>query len=391
MAKRSKTSAVFPAVATKLVPDLNSRSNQNEFMKELGKTMDFNQEILQSSGLFFRPSVPESLISDLCGKPDHVFLEAMKETDAEFNETVFGKNPLYLRMTLAARHYLKEKNTKMLDAVMFYTAFKVYSMIYVKYFTVGSAKTEVMEYTILHLSNKFDLRKYKTLQAVLSKIAEGNLDNYRDRLLSNDDEDIFAYIEGLRTRINSFVKNIMSEFDDNYKNKRYMNVQQTSATNAEGEDFDIERENATVVIARASQNFSIKFASTPINEHGLRMAKQYESAVSEANVRTVLNYLRNDKKNRAEVIASGVFGLLLDTTGGKDIGVVCNGKFVPLILSLFNKTNVTDTNIVKVKKNLEDVVSEVYPNAKGSTLLRTRKACLAYLAWELQRYNCHSS
>jgi len=57
MAKRSKTSAVFPAVATKLVPDLNSRSNQNEFMKELGKTMDFNQEILQSSGLFFRPSV----------------------------------------------------------------------------------------------------------------------------------------------------------------------------------------------------------------------------------------------------------------------------------------------------------------------------------------------
>lgn len=371
-----------------LVPHFANKGVQEAFFKSVSSIVDKNTEILSQNGFYSKIEINQIPLNQLVPIDDSEFKKAMASFDFVYNTTVFREHPFYFKSMLPLKYYVETKNQRMTLAVLMYLTLRTYGAIYVKYFTVGYAKKEVMEYVINNLSFKYDIKKLGTLQKTLEKLTTNNHENYLVKLASDEDEDIYKYIEGLRTRMNALVKNVYSEFKDAYDNKKYMNVDKVSATNDDNEEFDIERNTNSSSISKASSSFSFWFSVNAIDSNGLNIAKGYVDLVSESNLAKILYFMKNDRSNRLENLMNGIFGMVLDATNKSTLDMVCNRFFIVLVLTIFNKTNSSDQNIIMIKDNIEYFVREVYGDVKETLQLRYRKALLAYLSFAIQKQRC---
>lgn len=370
--------------------NLKDKKAQDAFLKSLETIFFENQEILASSGLYSRPLLTNQPIYDLTGGSHNEYVRAMTlSSDMKPVAKSFKNESFYLRMILATKYYLEVKDEKMLNAVLSYSVLKLYSLLYLTYFTHGSAKVKVMDYTINNLSNKFDIKRLGSLYKALIKLSETNLENYRERLLNDEDNDMFEYMEGFRTRVNSFIKNIYDVFKYNYTHNLYLKIDKTSAINSENEEFDLERDTRSSVISRFTQNFRLWFTSAPVNKKGIRLALEMESLISESVLINLVQEVKEDRSDALELVISGMLGGILEKLKKSDLSLICSESFTAFALSTFNKINISDSNIINIREGLTYYVKLVYgEDVKESVTLRYRKALLLYLIVTIQDFQC---
>jgi hypothetical protein len=379
----------FLPLYNRIKSNLANKSAQDKFVSELTEIFHQNHTILSAAGLYQRPLLSNTPIYQLTSGIESEYTSVMElSTDMKPVAKSFKSESFYLRLILAAKYYLETKNEKMLNAVLAYTVLKLYSLLYLTYFTHGSAKVEVMDYTVNNLSNKYDIKRLGTLQRALSKLSESVLENYKPRLLSNVDNDMFEYMEGFRTRVNSFIKNVYDEFKHNYTHNLYMKVDSSTATGEEGE-FEIERETRSNTIARFAQNFRLWFTSAAINKKGLRLAHEFEPLASESNLMRLIEIVKEDNSDHLEFVVAGMLGAVLEKNGTSDTRIMCSDQFVAFAISTFNKINITDSNIVSIRDGLEYFIRLQYgDDVKESVNLRYRKALLLYMTFSIQEFQC---
>jgi len=373
---------------------LNNPKNQKIFIDSVRSYYDENSEIYASSGLEKQPIFKMKFQNDVynaLGVTENRVIAAVSSSEVIKNEWKVFSNPIYIAITMLIRYFVKKKNAKLTEASYMLLTGILYSAIYKVYFPIGVAKNEVMTYTINNLSNKFDIKKLGSLLESLKKLSSNNHENSVNFLIKDDDLEIFKYPMNLRTRINAFVKRIKNEFDQNYKKGKYINIDKEEIEHGD-DTLRNERETDSSVLSVAAQNYVIWFSINRIDDAGLRTAANISLEISVNSLRPILNDLKNDSSGKLEEIASDIFELLAQHQKDNSLKAVCSNKFLPFVISIFGKSNTSDKSILRIKKNLDILLSKYSEKfnqtQREATKINYKKAILVYIAYTIQKSRC---
>ena len=111
-----------------------------------------------------------------------------------------------------------------------------------------------MAYTINNMNNRFDIKRKGYLKS-LQDLGQGAYNNCIQKLSKGSDKDYAYFSCDMKNRINSYMKNIRGEFDLNYKEGNYLNL---DSDNYDEDDFHIS-ENDTLMIRRLRDATVLKF------------------------------------------------------------------------------------------------------------------------------------
>jgi hypothetical protein len=250
-----------------------------------------------------------------------------------------------------------------------------------------------MDYTINNLSNKFDIKRLGSLMKALEKISDNNHDNYEKSFISDDDDAIFRYIEGLRTRLNNFVQKVANEFMYNYDHKLYLNKDAVSMRGEDGsDDYNVNRKSDSSAIEQGASNYIIWFSTNALDERGLLLASTINKDVSLNSLRNIINSLKNEDMNKLELIVAGLLASLMLSQKDNDLKAVCNVKFIPFALTIFTKSNMKDENLLAIRDNLNFLLNKYSvtfaSTTREATKIAYRKALLIYVAYTIQKQRC---
>jgi hypothetical protein len=386
------TSNEFVLLQDKYERYIADKTNQSKFVRSVQIEFDRNSAILSDNGLSEKPIISKDPIWAFTNIPDEEVILTMKKTKAKFVEKVFGENAVYIPFLIAIRYFTQQNDQRMINLLCAYSTAVIYSMLHRKYFTIGHAKREVMDYTINNLSNKYDIKRLGSLIKALEKLYQANHENYKDDLVSNDDDRILDYIEGLRTRINSFIKNINGEFISNYRAGRYINVDPDKLV-GEDEEFENERSSDSSVIIQASQAFMIWFVTNGNDHDGLKLAVNYNKDVSISHLQHIINEIKLNKSNKLEEIVASIINLLVENQKNNNLSAICNVRFIPFVFSVFSRSNTSDVNIIRIKDNITSLLAnystKFNDTNREATKIAYRKALLIYIAFLIQKQRCN--
>lgn len=383
----------FVFLANKIKPRLEDQSLQRDFMNEIRNVFDRDSEVLSDIGLSSKPSISSTPFFKLTGLTETEIVNAMKKANLKNFNPVFLNNPFFINATLIIRHYTITNNKRMVEISKLATTVRIYAMLHRKYFPVGYAKKEVMDYTINNLSNKFDIKRLGSLQAALQKIGDANHENYENSFTNDSDDEIFRYIEGLRTRLNAFVQKIANEFTYNYKHKLYINTDMTAMKDEEGEeDFNYDRKSDSSAIEGATSSFVIWNSINSLDEKGLLIASNLSGSITTNSLKAIINNFKGDDSDRVREVISAIFTITMLHQKDNDLKAVCNIKFIPFVVSVYGKSNSVDENVGKIKDNLDYLLTKYSPlytnTSREATKIAYKKALLIYFSYLIQKQRC---
>jgi len=383
----------FVFLANKIKPRLEDQSLQRDFMNEIRNVFDRDSEVLSDIGLSSKPSISSTPFFKLTGLTDVEITDAMKKANLKNFNPVFLNNPFFINATLIIRHYTITNNKRMVEISKLATTVRIYAMLHRKYFPVGYAKKEVMDYTINNLSNKFDIKRLGSLQAALQKIGDANHENYEKSFTNDSDDEIFRYIEGLRTRLNAFVQKIANEFTYNYKHKLYINTDMTAMKDEEGEeDFNYDRKSDSSSIEQATSSFVIWNSMNSLDEKGLLIASNLSGSITTNSLKAIINNFKSNDNELIKEVIGAIFTITMLHQKDNDLKAVCNIKFIPFVVSVYGKSNSVDENVGKIKDNLDILLNKYSPLYSNTTREATRiaykKALLIYFSYLIQKQRC---
>lgn len=168
------------------------------------------------------------------------------------------KEPYVLILMCCIRYYLKNNERKNAELTSIYLAFsgKIYASIYGMEWKFSPKNSrEVMDYVVNNMiSEKFDLKKEGSVFKAIQKLCITWLDAYgADIKAEFSDDDCKIFVQQLRDRVKSFLKNIAKLFYEAYNNKYYMNYETDSIDQS---DFHITTNDAALAskITEATMN-----------------------------------------------------------------------------------------------------------------------------------------
>lgn len=351
------------------------------FLSEYAKVIDSNSDILTSETIESRPVIIKSPITNLYDIDSKHILQALKDTSTVFIKNVYG-DPFYLNALFAIRRaYEHDKTLGVM--VSQYTHLIIYSMLYRKYFTHGSANVDVMRYTINNLSMKFDIKKEGSLISALSKQNNTLIESKGKFLLSKNDDDFFSYIEAIRVRINAFIKNIYSEFDNNYKSKNYLTVDSSSATDKEGEEFDVNRQSISSLVESISDTTVKYINNNEVSENAMGIAIKVSDKPSRNKLYDILCRMKTTNSSNLTMFIRTLVGMYYDTEEPTK-SAICYKNLIIFVFKLLKSNTSSKENIIH--SYLNGICKEY--DFKSSTLNSMKKSLIIYIAIIIQKANC---
>jgi hypothetical protein len=278
-------------------------------------------------------------------------------------------NPLFFVLTGLNMFYRDLSKTPILrDAVNYsslFMALRFYSSRQGHLWPYGSNR-DIMEYTVNNLTEKYLLRKEKTILGVMKYIASDNDNNLGDRLYkSRSDKDFKNYISNLSTRINNFLRNIYNEWSKNVKDQKYMG---SVSDRYDDEDKHIrEIDNMSGEIYSIVNKVYNKMKSTPIEMSILRDA----SIAAHISINTILNTLEELIRHETDSIKNvitWILQLFLEDSKNK-VEHIKSRYFMIYCLKVYRISNSTSKTLESLKKQLDEYLA-IY----GSQYLKLNRA-----------------
>lgn len=276
-----------------------------------------------------------------------------------------AKDEFTVAVLCIVRYFLLAKKEKETELAATYLAFsgKFYPSIHSGSFPVvqPSEYRHIMEYVVNHeLSNRFDIKREKSIFGVIKSICNTWLETYKDMFKTFTDEDIVYLIQQLHNRIKSFMKNIAEIYYDLYAKKdKYFTYDSDSLEDsnyrlADSDSLRVERyvEKAMNVI----NNTSVDYAKC-------KMSSDKNVRVDE--VKSIIESILSDNNNMIEVkeLLRLIITNYLNENKDKDI---TDTNFI--IVSITPKPNSKDKNVIREKNIIEGWLDE------NSTQYRKRKS-----------------
>ena len=378
-------------VANKLCKriDLEFANNSNatkQLISHIRKIIDRHSESLYKSGPFDRIYLKEEDLLYV----NKTFNISNKEIKDYISEISFIKsnwnalnNPFAFLMLSVMRHYYLDKKENERKLALFFLAIHYYAITHVRLFKF--IQKETMEYTINNLSNKHDLKMYGTIFKALEKKLETFHKTYEYLLKSDDDKKLVDYLMNLNTRIFQWLRGILNEYVKNKNSGKYFN---SAADNPDPEDFR-ETSNLSMDISRIVDNITMKITTNP-TIFDLCEKSSKINQISTVALMDTLNQIKKNEDTRIKELIFNIFQLFL-IDGKYSMRDISSQKFLNYCLLLYNKSNTTNTAVIRVKKILDEWLleySERYSRTERmATKINFRKSMFMYYIFAIQYFN----
>lgn len=243
-----------------------------------------------------------------------------------------------------------------------------------------------MAYTVANLSQRFKLKKAGTILAALMDIMEICYNTHKSRILKGTDVDFLKFINDATSRINSFMKKLRNEFEENIKNNNYLQ--------SEHDDFSdesyYEADNDSFAIDRITNKVLTNLVVNGPDRYLVELSAK-NSAVSVNTLQTcVLTLISEDNREEIRQMIERLLSLYLTDNPDPDVSIrnVSTDKFYVYCIKLYRQSNTNNSNIIEIKKLLDKWVIDLDLRNKVSTvgsLGNYRKAIYVFFIFTIEK------
>ena len=294
-------------------------------------------------------------------------------------------NPFTVTLACMIRGVYELKDEKLLNSAMMIFTLFYYPSIYSKYFRFDP-NPAIMRYVIENMSNKFKLRQLGSLIAALVDMSQTCMETNIKKLVSGKDSDMVLYINDLKSRLNSFFKNITREFREAHANQNFIQIDQDDMS----EDSYHETDGSSTIVLRVANKVATKITTVDPNYALVDFAAK-TGGVSPMEFRNFMNeFFRCEKVKKINDVTSLIGSLtnqyLLE--GGKEENIKGTSFFIKGMKILRKTGNDTDVKIVNDALNtiVSDYTTIGVKVTRQASINNYKKAIFAYVVLATQKY-----
>lgn len=275
-------------------------------------------------------------------------------------------NPLYnFLMVLSCFYEQKKDEIKKLYKfkgdpalyVRFYLVLRIYSISQKQIFKY-TPRADIMEYTINHLSNRYDLPKFDNIYSWLWDYMVTNNKSLDADLNYIADGDIYQWNSKMINRIKSVLKYIYRAFDENYRKNKSIVEENIQATNKEdGNDYYVITTSISNQIEIFSKNVQQQFIQDREIRDNLIAIACKNNHCSPSKLKYILTEMKSDQ-NDNQLLLDIIMNLISFwvISGKQKVENIHSMAFIKRCIGAYSISNTYDPFIKSLKNNLSTVV-----------------------------------
>ena len=348
---------------------LYTPANENDFYDSAGLDKETVKSILAQSS-----ELPNS----------HLLIEPVKQfyhlyTLLHVISSIFYNNQKYIEET-----YYKDgkKHTPAHKIIEIYFTIRMYSIQQIRIFKFVP-KQETMEYVINNLSNRFELASAPNLFSIFERYSETNTESMQYDIKRPSDLMMYEYTNKMNNRIKMFLKKLFLEWRRAYETGKSSGVQELSAVNDEGKQFDLIADNVSSIIEVNSIKILNNFVQDKnINVKLLKLACRNSGNPSETKAKMVIQKIRDSKDETLlkEMIMCILSYWLISMR--QEITTIHSKEFIVTCSAAYAISNTVDKYIIKLKDILQELISkytmDIIDTERKATLISFKKCIHIY-------------
>ena len=348
---------------------LYTPANENDFYDSAGLDKETVKSILAQSA-----DLPNS----------HLLIEPIKQfyhlyTLLHVISSIFYNNQKYIEET-----YYKDgkKHTPAHKIIEIYFTIRMYSIQQIRIFKFVP-KQETMEYVINNLSNRFELASAPNLFSIFERYSETNTESMKYDIKRPSDLMMYEYTNKMNNRIKMFLKKLFLEWRRAYETGKSSGVQELSAVNDEGKQFDLIADNVSSIIEVNSIKILNNFVQDKnINVKLLKLACRNSGNPSETKAKMVIQKIRDSKDETLlkEMIMCILSYWLISMR--QEINTIHSKEFIVTCSAAYAISNTVDKYIIKLKDILQELISkytmDIIDTERKATLISFKKCIHIY-------------
>ena len=348
---------------------LYTPANENDFYDSAGLDKETIKSILSQSS-----DLPNS----------HLLIEPVKQfyhlyTLLHVISSIFYNNQKYIEET-----YYKDgkKHTPAHKIIEIYFTIRMYSIQQIRIFKFVP-KQETMEYVINNLSNRFELASAPNLFSIFERYSETNTESMQYDIKRPSDLMMYEYTNKMNNRIKMFLKKLFLEWRRAYESGKSSGIQELSAVNDEGKQFDLIADNVSSIIEVNSIKILNNFVQDKnINVKLLKLACRNSGNPSETKAKMVIQKIRDSKDETLlkEMIMCILSYWLISMR--QEITTIHSKEFIVTCSAAYAISNTVDKYIIRLKDILQELISkytmDIIDTERKATLISFKKCIHIY-------------
>jgi hypothetical protein len=373
---------LYPIVAK----SLDDKKNQKLYKENIDKYMAAHIDSYTSVGPSTRPTLSPSDVSrfmQVVGLDDKTVTETLKKVKGNSSNWKNFNSPYNIGIVLSIRYFGKAKNDEQVHNGLLYMVTNIYQYMFWKYWKYPPNEA-VMAYTIANLSQRFKLKKSGTILAALMDIMETCYATHKPRIDRCQDIDILKFINDATSRINSFMKKLRSEFEENIKNDNYLQSEHDDYSDehfyeADSDSFAIDR-----ITNKVLTNLVVNGPDRKIVELA---AKNCTVSINTLQT-SVLTLISEDNRDDIRKMIECLLALYLNGNEGASVADIGTNKFYVYCIRVYRNSNTANKNIIEIKRILDKWVEDLNLRQKVSTvgsLGNYRKAIFLFFVFTIEK------
>ena len=384
----AKASSIFlDELYPKVEKTFNNKQNVTKFSNMVAQFIDKNSEQLTAIAplnnvLFFDKD--RAPLFSMVGVSVEEIRDMKNRSDDLKKYGVNINNSTAILLTVMLRFFTLKNDSKMINTTMSYMVFSFYFSLFKKYFRFPPNEN-IMMYTINNLSEKYTIKKEGNLFNALQVTAMGAYDLKVNELKRGTDKDIVDLVIHVKTRLNSFLKNIKNEYEKNRNEKKYLNYEIEDL----GDDMTRETDASIYAVTRITDKVTTRLITDGPNSKLVKIAAN-NNHVSVNELRNYTNNIisKNNMQDIHDIVESIIQLFLID--GQNKIERINSDSFLLQSLEVYKKSRSLDKNVTRIKAILDkwiDLAGVYKKTQRLATLNDFKRALYTFIVISIQYIN----
>ena len=366
---------------------LSSKDNLKDYKETIDKYLSSNTHKYFIPGPGERPIFADEYKNryiSLVGLTSDKIMSTIKNSkDIKSNWNIMN-DPFNTALSLALRYFTVKKNEDYIRYTKWYLIVATYPSYHYKYFKHG-VNESCMNYTIANLSGKYKMKQTANIWNTFTDMVDTAFELHKEKITKGEDKAFVAFIQDIHARMNSLIKNIASEYYDNYEHQRYLKLEH----DIYDDDNYYESESNSYVIDQLANKVVTHMV---VNGPDMKLV-QLAAKTNEVSVNQMRNYTQtmiNDKhRDEIRIVVESILYLFLNATDErhtpKDIGT---NNFMIYCLHLYKRSNTVDPNIIRIKSILDKWLQDLglmQKTTRNATVINFRRAFYTFFVMSIQK------
>lgn len=372
----------------KVEKSLNNPENAKAFKSNIDRYMAKYIDCYTSIGPSIRPTITPTDVSNLLkivGITEADVKECLKKVKGRASEWKTFSNPYNIAIVLSIRYFTIKKNEDQVNNGLLYLITHIYQWMFHKYYKFPPNEA-IMAYTIANLSQRFKVKKFGTILAALTDITRTCYDTHKDRIVRCLDTDLIKFVNDVTSRINSFMKKLRNEFEENVKSGNYL---QTDKDDYSDEHY-YEADNDSFAIDRITNKVLTNLVVSGPDRKLVELAAKNSTVSVNVLQTSVMALISESHRDDIKRIIECLLSLYLNDNPDKSASIkdVGTNKFFVYCIKVYRQSNTTNKNIIEIKEILDRWIKELNLRSKVATvasLSNYRKAIFTFFVFTIEK------